>query len=184
MIALKNSYTDNAMDIYWENLANKVCKSFSFTDEESDSFLSNKAAKLIGCLPNIAETKTPERDGCTNLAVYIMSIRETKQFYCHQECDDMDVFARLQDIMNFNGGDQDVLQKGMTLLALMMVNDYKRDIDEDAAAGKYNPLHAGSWDFKKLRKELLDEYEKIDSYEIDSIVSLSESATLIWELGS
>ena len=122
MIPVKNSCTENAIEIYWGNLAEKVCVSFSFTEKESRSFLSNKAAKLIGCLPKIAETKTPERDGCSNLAVYIMSIRETKPFYNHQECDDEDVFARLHNIMNFNGGDKSIIKKGMNLVKAWRVH--------------------------------------------------------------
>ncbi|NQT58113.1 MAG: hypothetical protein HQ557_03925 [Bacteroidetes bacterium] len=181
MIAVKNSYTENVMESYWENIANRVCSSFSFTDEERRKFLSNKTARLIGCLPKIADTKTPDRDACSNLAVYIMSIRETKPFYNHQECDDEDIFSRLQDIMNFNCGNRLLYMKGMSILALTMLYDYKRDVDEDAAAGKYNPLNTGAWDYAKLREELLEEYGKIDSYEIDSIVTLSESATLVWE---
>ncbi len=183
MIPVKNYYADNSIDIYWENLAFEVCKSFSFTEEESDKFFSNKTAKLIGCLPKIAETKTPERDGCSNLAVYIMSIRGTKQFYNHQKCDDADIFSRLHDIMNFNGGDNNIIRKGMSLLALMMINDYKRDEDEDRAVQKYNPISAGTWQFNRLHRQLLDTYEKIESLEIDSILNLSESAVLVWEPG-
>jgi len=181
MVAVKNNSIENSLNIYWEDLAFKICKSFSFTEEESCNFLSNKVAKLIGCLPKIAETKTPERDGCSNLAVYIMSIRDTKQIYNHQAHDDTDVFARLQDIMNFNGGAQDILQKGMTLLALMMVNDYKRDVDSDILDGKYNPVASGAWDFNLIRAQLIAEYEKNDIQEIDNILLLSETAVLFWE---
>jgi len=181
MVAVKNNSIENSLNIYWEDLAFKICKSFSFTEEESCNFLSNKVAKLIGCLPKIAETKTPERDGCSNLAVYIMSIRDTKQIYNHQAHDDTDVFARLQDIMNFNGGAQGILQKGMTLLALMMVNDYKRDVDSDILDGKYNPVASGAWDFNLIRAQLIAEYEKNDIQEIDNILLLSETAVLFWE---
>ncbi|MBL7006285.1 MAG: hypothetical protein ISR78_04310 [Spirochaetia bacterium] len=175
------SYPANDLEMYWMRLSEKVCASFSFTDEKSRYFLNNKVAKLIGCLPKIAGTKTPERDGCSNLAVYIMSISVTKQFYHHNVYDDTNVFARLQNIMNFNGGDQDLLQKGMTLLALMMVNDYKRDKEADKDARKYNPFTANSWNFNELRDQLLIDYEKIESVEIDSILTLSECATLLWE---
>ncbi|MCK5154795.1 MAG: hypothetical protein KAQ69_00085 [Spirochaetales bacterium] len=181
MVAVKNTYQEQEMDIYWENLADSVCSSFSFADEERCKFLSNKAAKLIGCLPKIAGTKTPERDGCSNLAVYIMSIRATKQLYNHQECDDSDIFARLHDIMNFNGGDHGLINKGMTLLALMMVNDYKRDIEPDTLEGKYNPVASGAWDFNSVRSNLIAEYKKIDSQEIDTLLTLSETGVLFWE---
>jgi hypothetical protein len=181
MLAVKTNCPGYELEVYWETLADKVCTTFSFTDEESRSFLNNKVAELIGCLPKIAGTQTPERDGCSNLAVYIMSIRETRQFYNHQKCDDTDVFARLQNIMNFNGGDLNLLQKGMALLALMMVNDYKRDEEDDREVRKYNPITAGTWIFNELRYQILKDYEKIESDKIDSILTLSECATLLWE---
>jgi hypothetical protein len=181
VIALENNYTENSIDIYWEEIADKICSSFSFTDNERLKFLKNKVAKLIGCLPKIAETQTPERDGCSNLAVYIMSIRTTKRFYIHQQCDDADVFSRLHDIMNFNEGNKDIIRKGMSLLALMMINDYKRDEVEDRDNQKYNPFNLNSWNFDKLRNRLLEDYEKTESDSIDSIFNLSESATLLWQ---
>lgn len=181
MIALKNNYTENSMDIYWEGIADKICSSFSFSDIERLKFLKNKVAKLIGCLPKIAETQTPERDGCSNLAVYIMSTCTTKQFYIHQQCDDADVFSRLHDIMNFNEGNKDIIRKGMSLLSLMMINDYKRDEVEDRDTQKYNPFNSNSWNFDELRNRLLEDYEKTESNSIDSILNLSESATLLWQ---
>lgn len=168
----------------WLSLAHDVSESFRLTEQEYDRFVCSPTARLIGLLPQFAGTETPKRDGCSNLAVYLMSIRTTKAYYAHQPCDDRDVFARLHDIMNFNGGDRNILEKGMSLLALMMLNDYKRDQREDREASKYNPIDSGAWDYDTIRRSLLGKAGDdcgMGGEGIDEILTVSQTAVEMWE---
>ena len=171
----------DAVSEQWLTLSAMAAEAFRMGPDETKRLQRNRTARLIGSLPAIAGTRTPLRDGCSNLAVYIMSVRNTKSLYNHCRWDDSDIYARLRDIMHFNGGDAGIIRKGMALLALQMVNDYARDVEEDKREGKYNPILSQKWDYADTKARLLSEYYSIDSEDIDDIMSLSESGVLLWE---
>lgn len=172
------NYTINE---HWAFLVSDISRAFGLNERETGKLRNSRAGKLIGMLPRIAGTETPKRDGCSSLAVFLMSIRETKSYYAHQMSDDRDILARLHDVMHFNGGDRQIIRKGMSLLALMMINDYQRDRGEDRAAGRYNPISSGAWDYAELKKELIERIENCRNDEIDRILTISQAAVEMWE---
>ena len=139
-------------------------------EEEKQAFKSKDVARLIGSLPFIAGCDDAHRTAVTHLGTYVLSVRETKPYFHALPEDNSGVFERLRLGCNFKGGDRDILEKGMSILALIMVNDYNRDMHIDDAIGKYNPLSDGSFDYEALREDLEKKIEAVVCPEIDRII--------------
>jgi hypothetical protein len=87
------------------------------------------------------------------------------------------VFERLRLISYFKGGNKKIIEKGMSLLALNMINDYKRDIPIDEAIGKYNPMADDSMNHMQLKAKLIKKITSVDCPEMDNIIKLEGPGT-------
>ena len=154
----------------WEEISGNVALAFRMTEEESLRFRAKNIAKLIGALPFIAGCEDPERTAVTHLGAYVLSVRETKGYFNAGLADNTDIFERLRLGSNFKGGDPGVIKKGMSSLALNMLEDYVRDIHLDTILGKYNPVKEGVFDPSALREELLTAIKTVECPEMDSII--------------
>jgi hypothetical protein len=174
------------LEHYWLEISGSVAETFRMEPGELSRLQKHPTARLIGCLPWIAGTRKPERESTSNLAVYIMSIRETKSWYAHVPDDDRTVYERLNHIMNFSGGSELLIQKGVALLALQMLHDYRRDQEADLLKGKYNPLNAGTWDYQPLRSGLLQKIKEAEGVPgtelLDACMSVSDTPIVFWEI--
>lgn len=155
----------------WNMISEDVANSFRMDDEEKKRFKQKSIAKLICSIPFLAGCEDAERTAVTHLGTYVLSCRETKHYYSANELDNKTVFERLRLISNFKGGDRRIIDKGMSLLALIMVSDYKRDIGIDDAIGKYNPVGDGVFDFSALQQELLENVNSVECVQMDEIYS-------------
>ena len=150
-------------------------------DESERNWLRDKRiAKLIGALPFLAGCEQPERTAVTHLSTYLLSIKETKPFFNADPSDDIDILERLRLIMNFRGGDPNIIDKGMSLLALSMLDDYKRDIHIDETFGKYNPVGAGSFDYESTREKLLSRIDTVACPQMDEILNSDMGGESYW----
>lgn len=160
----------------WPEIAEAVGRAFRMDTQELTWLKKKPVAKLIGAIPFLAGCDQPARTAVAHLGTYILSIRETKPFFNADPTDDGDILDRLRLIMNFRGGDAEIIDKGMALLALNMLDDYKQDIQIDSALGKYNPVTSGAIDYEVTREELVNRVtpsstEAVDEYsEIGPIV--------------
>jgi hypothetical protein len=148
--------------------------------EDQEWLLNKNLAKLIAAIPYLAGCDDPGRTAITHLGAYILSIRIKTVANC-QPTDDINLFRRLEMINNFIGGDQAIIQKGMSLIALNMIADYARDIDEDRMFGKYNPVDSGAFDYVTEKKGLETIIESVECREMDEIMSMDASVTGGWE---
>ncbi len=160
----------------WPEIAEAVGSAFRMDTKELEWLRKKPVAKLIAAIPFLAGCDQPARTAVAHLGTYLLSIRETKPFFNADTTDDGDILDRLRLIMNFRGGDAAVIDRGMALLALNMLDDYKRDVQIDAALGKYNPVASGAFDYEAVRTELIRRIEAgctvaVDKYdEIGPIV--------------
>jgi hypothetical protein len=138
----------------WPQIVDAVGYAFRMDEDERRWLADKPVARLIGAIPFVAGCANPQRTAVTHLGTYILSGRETKPFFNAVELDDDDVFARLRPIMTFRMGDQDLINAGMALLALNMIEDYRNDVQIDAAVGKYNPVASGAMDYDELHGTL------------------------------
>jgi len=163
----------------WEISVKNIAKLFKMDDREKDMFKRSRIAMLIGTLPYIANCENAERISISNLSTYILSTKQPVTF-THSISDDANVFARLALINNLKHGDEDIILKGMSLLALNMIYDYKRDMKEDLINNKYNPLNSGKWVYKEIITELKNNILNVVSHDLDSIMKYEETKFMYW----
>ncbi len=166
----------------WDHLVDLVSASFRMTDSETEKLRSSKAAKVIGALPYIAGAREPERVAIAHLGTFVLAGRDRSRLvFDHKASDDADVLARLEPIADHPGADKALVDRGLRLLALMMLAGYAKDQDKDRDAGEYNPLISGSWSIEPVREALLKDIEGVASQEMDAIVEPRDAVMIWWD---
>ncbi len=167
----------------WGEICDAVSKAFRLTAEEQSALQKKEVAKLIAAIPFLAECEDAERTSVAHLGTYLLSVRETKKYFNATENDSETVFERLRLISNFKGGNQAIIERGMNLLALNMVSDYRRDAEEDVFLRKYNPVSAGDFDYPTTIDELKERIREVPCPEMDKIMTLSVAPLVWWSIG-
>lgn len=176
-LALKNNQSPwNLKE--WDYLVTEISNVFRFTNEEKDVFSNNPTAKLIASIPFIANCIEPERTAIAHLCLYVAELNGFQKYCSHVPSDDSDIFNRLAFISTFEGGNRAIIEHGMNILALIMIENYKRTEKSDKANGIYNPFVAGTWNYKQIKNKLLWDINKIEVPEIDGI--LHEITKMKW----
>lgn len=176
-LALKNNQnTWNLKE--WDFLVTEISNVFRFTNEEKDVFSNNPTAKLIASIPFVANCIEPERTAIAHLCLYVAELKGFQKYCSHVPSDDSDIFNRLAFISTFEGGNKTIIEHGMNILALIMIENYKRTEKSDKANGIYNPFVAGTWNYKQIKNKLLWDINKIEVPEIDGI--LHEITKMLW----
>lgn len=165
----------------WPDLVDSIAGSFAFAPAEREAFASSRVAALIGALPFLATCIEPRRYALSHLGTYVVAARAAaKAAFLHTPADDAFLTRRLEPIGDFPGGDRSVIERGMDLLALVMLGGYERDREADAAAGKYNPLNAKAWDLVKARAELAASVAATACPDMDAILDPSAATLTGW----
>ncbi|HUX42475.1 MAG TPA: hypothetical protein VMV83_15005 [Rectinemataceae bacterium] len=167
-------------DATWLAISDDIALAFRMSAAEKEALGRNKIARLVASLPYLAGCEDAGRTAVAHLGTYLLSTRETKHWFDATARDSVSVLERLWLGADFRGGDEKIIRRGLNLLALNMIADYKRDIDEDAASGKYNPLAAGDFDFKETVEDLEWSIISTPCPEMDEIVSLAEIPMSFW----
>lgn len=176
-LALKNN--QNPWNLkQWDFLATEISNVFRFTNEEKDVFSNNPTAKLIASIPFVANCIEPERTAIAHLCLYVAELKGFQKYCSHVPSDDSDIFNRLAFISTFEGGNRAIIEHGMNILALIMIENYKRTEKSDKEKGGYNPFVAGTWNYKQIKNKLLWDINKIEVPEIDWI--LTETPKMQW----
>ena len=72
-------------------------------------------------------------------------------------------------ISHFQGGDKNIIEHGMDMLALIMLKGYKTSQETDAENGTYNPLNSGAWDYEASEKLLEAKIKNFHNVILDGI---------------
>ena len=163
----------------WDQIVDMIAGAFRFTKEETKRFRSREIPKLIAAIPFLAGCKDPKRTAISHLGTYILSVR-IKEEANARPSDDEYLHRRLELISNFIGGDQEIIQRGMNLIALCMLYDYKRDVEEDQQASKYNPISAGLLDFEKQEQKLIRKITSVQCDVMDDILPIERCRSTFW----
>ena len=126
---------------------------------EAERYAALPAARLLGALPYLAGSEDPDRFAVSNLLTFHAAAK-ARALFDHRPSDDGDIFRRLATIHVGNRADPHIVDYGLTLLALISLNDHDKDQAADRLAGKYNPVVAGKWDPVTLRKDLWADLER------------------------
>ena len=159
----------------WDTISDDLAAAFRMPEEEKMRFKDKDIAKLIAAIPFLAGCEDAERTAVSHVGIYVLSNRETKLYYNAHFSDNESVFERLRLISSFKGGNPDIIKKGMALIALTMLNDYKRDVYIDETLGKYNPVADNEFDYEGLKKDLETRIRSVKCFEMDEI--LDEAGT-------
>ena len=159
-LALKNYNNDwNLKE--WDYLVSEISTVFRFSHEEEKYFSNSSTAKLIASIPFVANCIEPERTAIAHLCLYVAELKGFQKYCSHTPSDDSDIFNRLAFLSTFEGGNKTIIEHGMNILALIMIENYKRTEKSDKEKGIYNPFVAGTWNYKKIKNKLLCDINKI-----------------------
>ena len=117
----------------------------------AEAFANNRRAKLLAALPYLSGSEDPDRFAVSNLMT-LHAAAKIPELFDHRPSDDGDVFRRLATVHVGNRSDPRVVDYGLTLLALLSLEEHERA--GSAPADRYNPVKSGAWDSVALRREL------------------------------
>lgn len=151
----------------WNYFVNEMKKVFRFTRKETVWFKNCKTAKLIASIPFAAGCNEPERTAIAHLCIYMAEIRGFQKFCAHLPSDDINLFKRLEFILTFEGGDTKIIDYGMNLLGLIMIEGYHKSEKEDKKQGIYNPFVSGAWNYERMKGILKEKgiYEFFENFD-------------------
>lgn len=170
-------------DELWSEIAGDLAAAFRMNPLEAGAFQNNRIARLVAALPFLAGCEDAGRTAVAHLGIYLLSVRDTKHWFSATPEDSTSIMERLRLGASFKGGDKEILHRGMSLLALNMISDYQRDLAEDKALGKYNPLGAGDFDFRETIEQLEWDIAKRPCDEMDEIITAGEMPLSYWVSG-
>lgn len=154
----------------WLELVDRVSLLFHVSEDRKEKILRNKAMKLTAAIPFIAGCRNPMRTALSHLTIYTAAASEGgKDVFGHRFSDNDDLFTRLERISHFEGGDERLIDRGMALLALAMLEDHKADAEEDRLKGKYNPVNSGAWNYEETAAKLKSRIKALPCQAMDSI---------------
>ncbi len=156
---MRETVTPELFEVHWNKITEQVSSALRLIPERRFLLRNNMIAKHITLIPFISETDTPERDACSSLSIYLLSVSpETKHLYSHDLADDRDPFQRLMNLMTYSHGSKEIQRAGIALIVMNMIHGYIRDRERDVITGKYNPIVSGLWDPNTLIESMNDQY--------------------------
>lgn len=148
----------------WDYFVSEISKVFRFSKEETDWFNNCRTAQLIATIPFAAECVEPERTAIAHLCLYVAEVKGFQKYCAHVPSDDCDIYNRLAFISTFEGGNKAVIESGMALLALIMLEGYYKTKKDDRNNNRYNPLVNNSWNYDDLKKELQEKIKQTENF--------------------
>ncbi len=168
-------------DEFWFEICDRLFDLMPSFLHFSERVRQNPVARLIGWLPFLANTDQPQRDSITNMTIYLLSGYGSSRdiFFLSESRNDV-LFDCLATLLNFTNGDEKILHRGLSLICIVLLNEYEKNRDEDRSKGKYNPLNAGVWNFDELMRELEAGVKAVPCRKMDRILSLEAAAGCYW----
>lgn len=163
----------------WLGIANQVAREFGMSERKAQALRSKDIARLIGAIPFLAGCDEARSTAVANLRHYVMSCGIGKKLYAATPENSTSIFGRLKPAQ-YKGGDAAIIRRGMSLIALNMLADYKRDVELDQSIGKYNPIAAGDWNYEEILAELLANVEAVACPDMDEIVEVHTIMNGYW----
>ena len=153
----------------WDYIVSEASTVFRMTHAERNTLYYSTTARIIATIPFEAKCEEAERTAIAHICLYIAEIRGFQKYCAHNKDDDKDIFNRLLCISNFKGGNKDIIEHGMSLLALIMLEGYKETSKHDKENNIYNPVAEGIWDYRVMKNKLIWHINKIKAPVLDSL---------------
>ena len=156
----------------WDYFVSEISDVFRLSDKEKKDLFESNTAKIIATIPFEAGCLDPERTAISHLCLYMAEKQGFEKYCAHSFEDDKDIFHRLECISNYKGGDEKIIHHGKCLLALIMLEGYKRSAKKDQEYNIYNPIVSGIWNYRIIKNQLLFELSKIAVNNLDNLLVL------------
>ncbi len=163
----------NDEKVLQENIKNvfaAAIQSFHLSSNEISDLEHNDVARFITALPFVAGCEDARSKALMHLSIYLTEVRENGTLSDESKSAVSTVYEDLGIFSSFDGGDDDVVQHGMAIMALIMLEGYKDRSFTDMEQGIYNPLNDESWDYYTLKASLLNDIKERSYPALDSIV--------------
>lgn len=181
-IRLENRCNENFNSRVWNELVDVVVNQFGYDEVKRNRVSESKLLKVIAAIPYLAGCNNPGRTALIHMSTFCIAAESGKQFFLHNFSDNSSLDQRLYCISNFDGGDKQIIRKGMNLLKLVMLSDHKIDSDMDRWNKKYNPINSNVWNYEQITTTLIKENLAIDCYMLDEIMTTEEAVKEPWEM--
>ena len=159
----------------WNEVTEQIGATFRLSDCELEKLRDNAVAKLVAAIPYNAECNHQDRTALAHLGIYMMAKDPAcKEQFGHTAEDNTDLLRRLTTANAFDGGDQEIIDRGLNMLALIQLEDHYHDQDEDKDAQKYNPVLAGAWDYEATKTGLVEKITAVPCEEMDYTMRLDQ----------
>lgn len=145
----------------WNYIVDETSRLFNLTQLEKCNLYKSKTARIIAAIPYAAGCDFPERTAIAHILLYEAEKKGFQKYCAHTSDDDTDIYRRLAFISTFENGNQAVIEYGMNMLAMIMIEGYHKSEKKDKESGLYNPFVSGTWNYKNL-KEMLN--KKLNAY--------------------
>lgn len=163
----------------WNYLVNEITNVFSLSQKETEKLLNSSTAKIIATIPFIANCVEPERTAIAHLTLYLAEIKGFQKYCAHLPSDDKDIYNRLAFISTFEGGNHKIIEHGMNILALIMLEGYKESSEQDKKNNIYIPIVSKKWDYQIIKNQILLKLSEIEVPQLDNIYYTDVKA--IWQ---
>jgi hypothetical protein len=160
--------------LIFEAILESARDTFRLDEDEVAQLEADVLVRLLALLPHFAGCQTPVKVGFINITTYIAERRGGKAFFRHTPHDDSEYLSRLEVFRHLmHDGDPAVIDKGLSMAGIIMLNDYQMDAEEDMKTGKYNPLVSGKWQYDKAIKTLKERFQKFPLARMDVLFGLA-----------
>jgi len=163
----------------WNYIVEESAVVFRLTDLEKNQLSNSTTARIIATIPFAANCEDAERTAIAHICLYLAELKGFQKYCAHVPSDDSNIFNRLDAISDFKGGNKAIINHGMNLLALKMLEGYKHSSQKDEKNGIYNPLVSGNWNYKLIKNDLLNKLSKIECPALDDLF-YSDIRAQIW----
>lgn len=164
----------------WDYIVSEMTEVFRLTEAETQKLYNSTVAKLVAAIPFEAHCINPERTAIAHLGIYMMEIKGFQKYCAHVPSDDQDIFERLERISHFQGGDKAVIEHGMALLAVIMLEGYKKSKVLDLQNNIYNPLNSHEWNYSLIKSRLRRMISKTSNQVLDALFYVTPGIADWW----
>ncbi len=155
---------------FLDDIFNVITTKSVLSKIESDSFSKSGVAKFIAALPFVARCSEPKEKALEHLSIYLEKIRPSGSLGDYNPDAVSTVYEDLGILSAFEGGDERIIQHGMYILALIMLEGYKDRSFSDMEKGIENPLNDETWDYYTLKASILDDIKESPCPELDALI--------------
>jgi hypothetical protein len=161
----------------WKEMVGFFADQLQMDAENAEWLRNTQVAQLLAELPYLAGCRDADRLAYAHVGTLLLASR-SPQVFGHRAGDSLE--SRLFTVSHYDGGDAEIVTRGLALLQLASLSDHVADRDHDEVVGKYNPLNSGHLDYEAERDRLASLVRSIPCPEMDAIFSVDEAIRLGW----